>query len=127
MFKVSLIELQFLLRQVLRLLHYLINIGCYGNTSESLNTVAQALMSILDGRSDLPYPMGRGEFVSSLSFGQRFSPVSNFHLNLIVPLSFNISLYQLRLTYVVHSCIGWTVSAHETSPPNSIQIRSSWA
>lgn len=56
----SLIGNNMLVRQVLRLVHYLVLFGFY-DKSEDIKLLLEPLMSLLDGRNDKPYPNVEGK------------------------------------------------------------------
>ena len=47
-------------QQVLRLVHYLVRYGYYGEM-EDLQKLLDPLLSLLDGRNDKPYPYSTGK------------------------------------------------------------------
>ncbi|XP_052783710.1 inositol 1,4,5-trisphosphate receptor type 1-like isoform X3 [Mya arenaria] len=73
----SLIGNNMLVRQVLRLVHYLVLFGFY-DKSEDIRRLLEPLMSLLDGRNDKPYPENNGkeaqEMLDVFRKTERFKP-----------------------------------------------------
>ncbi|XP_053404110.1 inositol 1,4,5-trisphosphate receptor type 2-like isoform X2 [Mercenaria mercenaria] len=73
----SLIGNNMLVRQVLRLVHYLVLFGFY-DKSEDIKKLLEPLMSLLDGRNDKPYPNCEGkeaqEMLVVFRQSERFKP-----------------------------------------------------
>ncbi len=62
----SLIGHNMLVEQVLRLVHYLVKFGYYGDI-EDIKRLLIPLLSLLDGRNDKPYPNKEGRFYFNTS------------------------------------------------------------